>query len=351
MRLKVAVVTQVKSACGQLSLAMAEAVIGALHNSKYDAVVADLDNYGVVRQGHMDQGNDTSVTGLISGYPSTSLWSYMSGGDRPDVGIVTSRGRPGLEGSVQGLLDLLNIPYLGSGVLSTALVCDRLIARKILDHERIAVPNGIAVLRAAETGDVCSRLERELRFPVIVKPRRGHFDLGATVAGSLSELATAIESTIGYEDLLVEEFIDGTELICCVVGNEMPEALPVVAILADDDFRKGRAMYTANAVTEVVPAPVPPEQYTLAKEIAVKCHRAFGCRDMSSTRMISRGGALCVLGVETHPIILPRSSFVHAAQAARISLPELMDRLIGYAMSGGSWQRSLSHVLHRRDHT
>ncbi|MHB1191290.1 MAG: D-alanine--D-alanine ligase family protein, partial [Armatimonadota bacterium] len=133
-------------------------------------------------------------------------------------------------------------------------------------------------------------------------------------------------------EVLVEEFVHGTEITVPVIGNEDLLALPVVEIVPEGGFYDYHAKYTPGATEEIVPARLPEALYRKAGELAVMCHRALGCRGMSRTDMMVRGDEILILEVNTIPGMTPTSLLPCSAKAAGIEFAELLDRLIGYAL-------------------
>lgn len=294
----------------EISLSTGRQIMSALDQEKYDAFAVD-----------------TACIG--TGGPEAAC--LFGGEGRPDVAFIALHGKFGEDGTIQGLLELVGIPYVGSGVLASALAMDKIMARKMLAAEGIPVPGGLAVDRCdRETllNDVAA-----LGYPVVVKPSRQGSTIGLGIARDETALVEAVETALKYDsDVLLEQFVSGIEITAPVLGNDDLEVLPMVEIIPEGGFYDYHAKYTPGATEEIVPARLSKEIYVRCEELATACHRALGCEGMSRTDMIISGEDIYVLEVNTIPGMTPTSLLPRSAQAAGIEFPALLDRLIGYAL-------------------
>ena len=306
-KINVAVLMGGKSSEREVSLSTGRMILQALDPRKYDTASFD----------------------------AIQLGTEAFGNPRPDVVLIALHGKYGEDGTVQGLLDLLEIPYVGSGVLASALAMDKIMARRILECEGIPVPKGIAVHRPFDMDALVKQVEREMGYPAVVKPNRQGSTIGLSIAHSASELPAAVELAFEHDtDVLIEEFIEGTEITVAVLGNDELEALPVIEIVPASGFYDYYSKYTPGATEEIVPARISEKQYERAQELGIACHEALGCRGMSRTDMIVRGEEVIVLELNTIPGMTPTSLLPTAAKAAGIEFPQLLDRLIALALEG-----------------
>ena len=306
----------------EVSLSTGRMIMSALDAEKYNAYAVDTACFGVNKTEPQD--GRTSLDRVVC--PDGSF-------PRPDVAFIALHGKFGEDGTVQGLLELLEIPYVGSGVLASALAMDKNMARKVMLVEGIPVPKGIGVRRPVDMDVLSGRVESELGYPVVVKPSRQGSTIGLTIPKTPAEFTAAVELAFKYDDeLLIEKFIKGTEITVPVIGNDVLQVLPIVEIVPEGGFYDYHAKYTAGATDEIVPARIPAEISRRAEEIALACHKALGCRGMSRTDMMIRNGEIFVLEINTIPGMTPTSLLPRAAQAAGIEFSELLDRLIGLAL-------------------
>jgi D-alanine-D-alanine ligase len=341
-RLKVAVLMGGSSAERDVSLNTGRQVLNALDPAKYDVYALD------------------TMTGLKSlpdareGEPSIHLLPIGDGGElvtsltqlpqleksqRPDVVFIALHGPGGEDGTVQGFLEMLRIPYTGSGVLASALAMDKVRCKALLSTESITLAPDIIYekhesSRLRRSGEEVSR---KLGFPVIVKPSRQGSTYGCTVVESEEQVRPALEAAFRYDDtVLVEQRLSGTEITVAVIGNREPVALPIVEIVPPTGFFDYESKYSqdeAKAAQEIIPARITEEAAREATEVALSCHRLLGCRGMSRTDMfVTDDGSIVTLEVNTIPGMTATSLLPKAAKAAGIEFSVLMDRLIEYAL-------------------
>lgn len=251
---------------------------------------------------------------------------------RIDVAFIALHGPYGEDGTLQGMLDLLGIPYVGSGVLASALAMDKAMAKRVLAAEGIATPRGMVIDRAEFDAH---EVERAAAFiPAFVKPSREGSSLGMTLVRRVEELPAAIENAFGHDSrVLIEERLEGCEITVGVIGNRRLTALPPVEIVPKRDFFDYRAKYDPALSEEICPARITPEETRRVQDLGLRAHRALDCRGLSRVDMIitvDRGPV--VLEVNTLPGLTVNSLLPKAARAAGISFAELLDRLVRLAL-------------------
>lgn len=337
-RFNVAVLMGGRSEEREVSLSTGRMILSALDTSKYyaygvDTAIWDTDTYG--EEGLEGVPESLHEHGTTSLAPLSAVYSTRAHTPRPDVAFIALHGRYGEDGTVQGFLELFDIPYVGSGVLASALAMDKIAARKILEYHGIRVPKGFEVANNDKDSEsIVHRIQSDIGFPVVIKPSKQGSTIGLSIAHSPEDVSSALELASSYDDqILVEEFVQGIEITVPVIGYKEIEALPVVEIVPESGFYDYHAKYTPGATEEIVPARIPDVQYDHAQSLGILAHKALGCRDMSRTDMIVRGNDIYVLEVNTIPGMTPTSLLPRSAQAAGIEFPELLDRLIGYALS------------------
>lgn len=260
----------------------------------------------------------------------------VTGGGRIDVAFLALHGLYGEDGTLQGMLDLLGIPYVGSGTLASALAMDKVMAKKVLAADGIPVPRGVLVERADFVRDRegVARRVAESVLPAVVKPVCQGSSLGMTMVGEAGAMRAGLEEAFAYDvRALVEERLRGTELTVGVIGNRELTPLPVVEIVPKREFFDYRAKYDPGLSEEICPACIPPDVAAAAQDLAVRSHRALQCRGLSRTDMIhtaDRGSV--VLELNTMPGMTVNSLLPKAARVAGIPFGELLDRLIKLAL-------------------
>jgi D-alanine-D-alanine ligase len=250
-----------------------------------------------------------------------------------DVALIILHGRLGEDGTIQGLLELLDIPYHGSGVLGSALGINKILSKRLYEHAGLPV-SPYLVLDKADS-DAGSKVQEALAFPVVVKPEHEGSSIGLSIVAEANKLKPALELAGQYDRLvLVEKYIKGTEITGGVLGNLNPEPLPLVEIIPGDqhDFFDYEAKYKPGATEEICPARLGKELTEKAQHYAVRAHQALRCRGYSRTDMIVAQEEVYVLETNTIPGMTATSLYPQAAAAAGISFSELLDRLIELAL-------------------
>jgi D-alanine-D-alanine ligase len=255
--------------------------------------------------------------------------------ERPDVVFIALHGPGGEDGTVQGFLETLNIPYTGSGVLASALAMDKVRTKALLSTENVILPADLTFYRrdAGRVRRAAAEIADRLGFPVIVKPNQQGSTFGCSVVREAGEVDAALELAFRYDTtVLVEQRIEGTEITVAVLGNDDLVALPAVEIVSPNGFFDYEAKYSESGAEEIVPARIDETAANEAREIALLCHRLIGCRGMSRTDMFVTDDGVVTLEVNTIPGMTPTSLLPKAAQAAGLSFSALLDRLIVLAL-------------------
>jgi len=253
-----------------------------------------------------------------------------------DVAFILLHGPMGEDGTVQGFLDLLDIPYQGSGVLGSALAMDKHLAKTLYRLHGLPVAPWVLVEagRPVETVELC----RQLRLPLVVKPVRQGSSLGMSLVRTEEELPSALARALAMDSrVLVEEFVRGREITVGVLGNDELTALPLVEIIPGEQYEyfDYEAKYTQGASREICPAPVAEEVARRARVYGQEAHRALCLRGYSRTDMILReNGELVLLETNTIPGMTPTSLLPQAARAYGLEFGALLDRLIELALEG-----------------
>lgn len=330
-KLKVAVLMGGQSAERSVSLATGTQVLNALDSEKYAVYAIDTAT-GLARL--PTQASPLLATGGASVTALTELPQLEKSG-RPDVVFIALHGPGGEDGSVQGFLETLGIPYTGSGVLASALAMDKARYKLLCTAASIPTPAGI-VIKKNETSRIRKAGEEvahQLGFPVVIKPCRQGSSYGTRLVKSAEEVTEALKDTFRYDDTaLIEEALKGTEITVAVLGNgDESFALPPVEIVPKNEFFDFEDKYSADGAEEICPARLSEADTEEAKNLAMECHRLLGCRGMSRTDMFVTEDGCIVLETNTIPGMTPTSLLPKAAAAAGLSFSALLDRLIGYA--------------------
>jgi D-alanine-D-alanine ligase len=266
--------------------------------------------------------------------PLTDLAKLVSDAPGIDVAFPVLHGLYGEDGSLQGFLTLLGIPFVGSGILASARAMDKNVAKRIFRAADLPVAKDV-VFRRGDDEDCVERSLSVLDLPVVVKPSNQGSSFGLSVAKTRGELESALAKARAYSgDLMVEEYLKGREFTVAVIGNNDPEALPPIEIIPGEGhgFFDYGAKYEPGECRELCPADLPPEETELVKDLALKAHEAMGCRGLSRTDFILSDGVFRLLELNTLPGMTSGSLIPKAAKARGLSFPALLDRLIELAL-------------------
>jgi len=265
--------------------------------------------------------------------PRDDLARLISEAGEIDVALIILHGRYGEDGTIQGLLELLDIPYHGSGVLGSALGINKICSKRLYEHAGLPVSPYLILDRTDP--DAQAKVQEMLGFPVVVKPEHEGSSIGLSIVTDESKLKPALELAGEYDRLvLVEKYLEGIEITGAVLGNLNPEALPLVEIIPGDqyEFFDYEAKYKPGATEEICPARLSEEITKKAQDYAVRAHQALKCRGYSRTDMIVSNDEVYILETNTIPGMTATSLYPQAAAAAGISFSELLDRLIELAL-------------------
>ena len=303
-RKKIGVVMGGPSAEREVSLNTGKAIVTALKEKEYDVVGIDLDPPHFV-----EQLRENGV----------------------EVVFNAIHGLFGEDGRLQGALELLGIPYTGSGVLASAMAMDKGVSKRLFAAAGIPTPRYQLLQGQVGWGDkVQHNILDEFEPPFVVEPSTQGSTIGLTIVQEAAELAAALEKAFAYDtEVLVEEFIDGSELTVGVLGGKKPEALPVIEIVPYSGVYDYHAKYTKGATEYYVPARIDAETARHVKAVAVEAFRVLGCSGVARTDIrLDPSNHPYVLEVNTIPGMTETSLVPKAAAAAGLSFPDLCERIL-----------------------
>lgn len=308
-KIQLALIAGGKSGERDVSLAGAKGVLAALDREKYDVYQYD---------------------------PATDLAQLAQDAEKLDVAFILLHGPFGEDGSMQGFLDLLGLPYQGAGILGSALAMDKNLAKILYRQEGLPVANWLM----AKSGDTVlpESLSAKLGFPLVIKPVAQGSSLGMSIVHDNRELAAGLEKAFSFDGaVMVEQYLNGREITVGVLGNDDLTALPLVEIIPGKKhpFFDYTAKYTAGATVEICPADFPEEISGLAQDYGTRAHKALQLRGYSRTDMIvAEDSSIRVIETNTIPGMTPTSLLPQAAKEYGLPFPQLLDRLIELALEG-----------------
>ena len=303
--IRVAVLMGGRSAEREVSLNSGSQVAAALALAGFDVV-------------EIDSGDDEFVVTLA--------------GAQAHVAFICLHGRFGEDGTVQGLCELLELPYVGSGVLASALAIDKVKSKQFFSFAGLQSPD-YAVLERHHLFDI-NELVAQLGEKTVVKPANEGSSVGMTIVHSAGELPDAIETAFAYDHaILVERFVAGTEVTVAVLGNADATALPTLQIVPVHEFYDYDSKYVAGMSRHIIPADVSPTAREECQRLAVAAHKLLGCRGISrADTIVDEDGQVWLLEVNTIPGMTKTSLVPDAARAAGLEFPELCRTLVELAL-------------------
>jgi D-alanine-D-alanine ligase len=307
---KVAVLMGGRSAEREISLKTGSQVCEALSRQGYSAAKIDVDE---------------------------NVWENLKKA-QPDVVFIALHGRLGEDGTIQGMLELLGIPYTGSGVLASALGIDKIMSKRIFKAEGISTPEFTTLSKddfnSNDLPETVRKLAESPGFPMVVKPCREGSTIGLSVITKEEDVEGALREAFRYDDeLLIEQFINGREVTVGILGNRDPIALPTLEVISKKELYDFEAKYTPGMSEHIIPARFPEEQRKNMQKLALCAHQALNCRGFSRVDLIvTPDGFSYVLEVNTIPGMTGVSLYPDAARAAGIEFADLVSRLVELAL-------------------
>jgi D-alanine-D-alanine ligase len=261
--------------------------------------------------------------------------------DRPEAAFIALHGKSGEDGTVQELLEILEIPYTGPGALACERATDKVVAKAHFAAAGVDTPPAYAfrqdAFRELGAGETIADIRERLGLPLVVKPARQGSALGVSVAREAGDIPAALMSALSYDDrVLLERFVPGRELAVSVLGTAEPWALPVVeAIPRGRDFYDFEARYTPGLAEFVAPARISDAVAQEVARVAIACFRALGCRGVSRVDLILDDDERpWVLEINPIPGMTDTSLLPKAAEAAGLGFDEIVERILAEAALG-----------------
>lgn len=255
---------------------------------------------------------------------------------QPDVAFIALHGPFGEDGTMQGLLELLNIPYCGCGVLSSAIGMNKIFTKKILKNENIYTADFDAIHIAdykKEKEQILSYLLSKYHLPIVIKPPSQGSSIGVYFAENETELENYINEAYNFNDyILIEKFLKGRELTVSVIGNKNPIALPIIEIVSSTGVYDFKAKYTKGLTEYIIPPKnLSEEMQSKIKNTAVKTYKSLECRGFARVDFILVDNKPNVLEINTIPGMTEISLLPKAAKSVGISFEDLVDYFIKFA--------------------
>ncbi len=295
---KIGVIYGGKSSEREVSLKTGFAIAKALKREKFSTVL-------------IDSGKKDFIKKLLSA--------------KIDFAFIALHGPFGEDGTMQGLLEILGIPYSGSGVLASALAMNKIYSKKIFESENIPTPKWQIIT------DYKVQIT-DYKLPSVIKPARQGSAIGITIVRKKSQLKKAIKNALKYDDeVIIEEYIAGTEITVPILGNK---PLSPIEIIPKNEFYDFYSKYAAGGSRHLSPPRLSQKIIAQAKQLGLLAHKSLGCRAMSRVDMIvDRKNKIYVLEVNTIPGMTATSLFPESAKYDGYTFTELIKKIIELSLN------------------
>jgi D-alanine-D-alanine ligase len=349
-KMRVGIIFGGKSAEHEVSLQSAKNIIDAIDKSKYEVLLMGIDKKG---RWHL---NDDSTFLLHSDNPkliqlnrsnegvalvpgetsnqvmNASSWESVGA---VDIAFPVLHGPLGEDGTVQGLLKLANIPFVGASVLGSAVSMDKDVAKRLLRDAGISIAKFVTYQRSFKANIHFDQVKRELGLPFFVKPANLGSSVGVRKVNAPSEFDQAIDEAFQYDNkILIEEFIQGREIECAVLGNDHPVASVPGEILPQHDFYSYEAKYIDESGAALdIPADLPEDIVSKLQTTAIKAFQTLCCEGMARVDFfLKQDGEIIVNEINTIPGFTKISMYPKLWEASGMSYTELINKLLDLAL-------------------
>ena len=348
-RMRVGVVYGGRSGEHEISLRSAASIIAALDPARYEVVPIAItkegrwltgpESLGVLETAQRDltpipdHGDEVTVPAD----PTRRALMPLGRGHavRLDVVFPVLHGTYGEDGTIQGLLELAELPYVGAGVLASAVGMDKAVMKSVFRDAGIPVCRWLVTRAGAEPPEALERrVAEELGLPCFVKPANLGSSVGITKVRERGRLGAAVAEAAAYDPkVVIEEAIEGRELECAVLGNDVPETSVVGELVPSHEFYDYVDKYVDQGAQVIIPARIPPDTADAMRALALRSFRAIDCSGLARVDFfLERGGRVLVNEINTMPGFTAISMYPKLWEASGLPYPALVDRLIALAL-------------------
>lgn len=334
----------------EVSIRSAQAITQALavgsNADKYEIVPFYVQKDGVWLAGDraasvLQSGELATADHQAESEPRSQLWQFPANAATIDVWFPMLHGPNGEDGTVQGLLQLMKTPFVGCGVLASAIGMDKLAMKSAFAQAGLAQVNYLSVTRQEVWSNpcvfpkLCDRIEQTLGYPCFIKPANLGSSVGIVKAKNRSELEAGLDSAASYDRrLIVEAGVSAREVECAVLGNDQPKASVVGEITFSSDFYDYETKYTSGKADLLIPAPLPPEISQRIQEMAIQAFQAIDAAGIARVDFfyVESSGEILINEINTLPGFTATSMYPQLWAASGVSFPDLVDRLVQLAL-------------------
>lgn len=364
-KLRVGIVFGGKSAEHEVSLQSAKNIVDALDKSRFDVVLLGIDKQGQWHISDADNyllnandparialnASDNSVA-LVPGYATHQLIEAQNSVPLADIDVIFPivHGSLGEDGSLQGMLRLANLPFVGSDVLASAACMDKDVTKRLLRDAGLAIAPFITLTRANRERFSFQQVSDQLGLPLFVKPANQGSSVGVSKVTNEAQYHEAVRLAFEFDKkVVVEQGIKGREIECAVLGNDEPQASTCGEIVLNSDFYAYDTKYIDdNGAQVVVPADLPAEVNDAIRRIAVQAYQTLGCEGMARVDVfLTADNEVIINEINTLPGFTNISMYPKLWQASGIGYSELITRLIELAIERHQADSSLKMTIAR----
>ncbi|MFM8721736.1 MAG: D-alanine--D-alanine ligase family protein [Acidimicrobiaceae bacterium] len=342
-KIRVVVLFGGESAEHDVSCVTAAHVLRALDPQKYEVSTVGITREGRWVQSELPQSQNVKALSATGPATSSNLVFETTSETESLVVIPLLHGPMGEDGTVQGLLELAHVAYVGSGVLASAVAMDKSVAKQIMSANGIAQQKFLTVRDTDDANSAIDRAINELGLPMFVKPANMGSSIGVSKVKTRQEADKALAKAFEYDEwVLIEEAVTGREIEVAVLGNESPRASVPGEIIPSHEFYDYEDKYVGDGAQLLVPAPLSAAEISEVQKLAIKIYRTLRSDGMARDDFFyeeGKSGFLCN-EINTIPGFTPISMYPKLWQASGVSYPELIDELISLALARHAKRRN-----------
>lgn len=330
-----------RSAEHEVSLRSAKRIIDNLDSSKYEAVPIGVDKEGrwhlCSKDRYLENADDSKRVALI---PSHNYVSVIP----KDIDVIfpVLHGTYGEDGSMQGLLKLADIPFVGAGLTGSVIGMDKDVMKRLLRDANVPIAKFLVFQK--NDGISCEKVTKELGLPLFVKPANLGSSVGVSKVKNIQDFEKAITLAFQYDNkILIEEFVEGSEVECSILGNDKPIASMPCRVVAHDEFYTYEAKYLDGLSFYEIPLKEPAAILEKIKRQALTAFRVLCCEGLARVDMfLTKNGEVLINEINTMPGFTKTSVYPMLWEASGFTLTEISDRLIQLAMDRYKQEKSLT---------
>lgn len=356
MKIKIGLLYGGKSAEHEVSMQTAKAVIKALDVDKFDIYPIHISKDGEWNKGPKLTGPVENVSKLVfsnrEALSASAIAPTLFKAEEEssfDVIFPLLHGPNGEDGTVQGLLELLNLPYVGNGVLASSAGMDKVIMKNIFAQAGLPQVNYVWFIRSEWENakeDAYEKVEKEIGYPCFVKPANLGSSVGISKCTNRSELEAAFVEAFQFDrKIIIEQGIIAREIEAGVLGNDIPECSVAGEIVPKTDFYDYKAKYEDGNTALIIPAEISDREYAELKELAIRAFKALDCSGLvRADFFLTREGKLYINEVNTMPGFTPFSMFPLLWKHTGVEYPELIERLVNLAIERHTEKQQIKYT-------